>query len=154
MRYKRGKADWMIRRLPTEPAPAWDEYVNALPFFVHNLVPGIRETWLQVSGRPSVKDLMKDDLVRMGPDDPIAQMSAAIRQPVRAVVLNAQGVVLGAIEANASGERAIDAMNPSPQTIRPDMTHRLAASLLKRHPYLLVTDSDGRYMGRYALQNL
>ncbi len=154
MRYKRGKADWIIRRLPIEPAPVWDEYVNAFPFFVHNLVPGIRDTWLQISSRPGVKDLIKDDLARMGPNDPIAQMPAPIRGPVRAVVLNAQGVLLGALEANAAGERAIDAMNPSPQTIRPDMTHRLAASLLKGHPYLLVTDGDGKYLGRYALQNV
>ncbi len=153
MRYKRGKADWIIRRLPTEPAPAWDEYVNAFPFFVHNLVPGLRDTWLQISSRPAVKDLMKDDLVRMGPNDPIAHMSAAIPLPVRAVVLDGQGVLLGAIEANAVGDRAIDAMNPAPQTIRPDMTHGLAAALLRGHPYLLVTDGDGRYLGRYALQN-
>ena len=154
MRYKRGKADWIVRRLPIEPAPAWDEYVNAFPFFVHNLVPGIRDTWLQISSRPAVKDLMKDDLARMVPNDPIAQMSASIRQPVRAVVLNAQGVLLGALEANASGERAIDAMNPSPQTIRPDMTHRLAASLLKGRPYLLVTDADGKLSGVLSLDDI
>ncbi len=153
MRYKRGKADWIMRRLPSEPAPSWDEYVTALPFFVHNLVPGIRDTWLQVSGRPAVRDLMKDDLVRMGPNDPIQQASAPIHLPVRAVVLDARGVLLGAIEANAGGDRAVDAMNPSPQTIRPDMTHGLAASLLRGHPYLLVTDADGKYLGRYALQN-
>lgn len=154
MRYQRGKADWIVRRLPTDPAPPWDEYVNAFPFFVHNLVPGLRDTWLQVSSRPAVRDLMKDDLVRMGPNDPVAQMSASIRQPVRAVVLNGEGVLLGVLEANASGGRAFDAMNPSPQTIRPDMTHRLAASLLKGRRYLLVTDSDGKYLGRYALQNV
>lgn len=152
MRYKRGKADWIVRRLPVEPAPPWDEYVNAVPFFVHNLVPGIRDAWLQVSSRPAARDLTKDDLVRVGPNDAVAQMQPSAG-PVRAVVLNADGVLLGAIEANAPAQRAFDAMNPSPQTIRPDMTHRLAASLLKANRYLLVTDEDGKYLGRYALIN-
>ena len=68
---------------------------------------------------------------------------------VVAVVLDTGGILLGAIEAGASGGRAIDAMNPAPQTIRPDMTHRLAATLLENHRYILITTSYGEYLGRY-----
>jgi hypothetical protein len=46
-------------------------------------------------------------------------------------------------------DRAIDAMNPAPQTIRPDMTHKLAATLLQKHRYILITTSYGKYLGRY-----
>jgi len=40
-------------------------------------------------------------------------------------------------------------MNPGPQTIRPDMTPRLAAKLMASNPYLLVTTAMGNYLGRY-----
>ena len=40
-------------------------------------------------------------------------------------------------------------MNPAPQTIRPDMTPRLAAQLLMSNPYLMVTTAMGKYLGRY-----
>jgi hypothetical protein len=40
-------------------------------------------------------------------------------------------------------------MNQAPQTIRPDMTHRLAAGLLEKHRYILITTSFGKYIGRY-----
>ena len=41
-------------------------------------------------------------------------------------------------------------MNPNPQTIRPDMTPRLATKLLKKNPYLIVTTEHGKYLGRYV----
>ena len=41
-------------------------------------------------------------------------------------------------------------MNPNPQTIRPDMTPRLATKLLKSNPYLMVTTAKGKYLGRYV----
>jgi hypothetical protein len=40
-------------------------------------------------------------------------------------------------------------MNPAPQTIRPDMTRRLASALLREAPYLLITRAGGAYCGRY-----
>jgi hypothetical protein len=40
-------------------------------------------------------------------------------------------------------------MNPNPQTIRPDMTLRLATKLLKSNPYLIVTTEMGKYLARY-----
>jgi len=41
-------------------------------------------------------------------------------------------------------------MNPNPQTIRPDMTRRLATKLLRSNPYLIVTTGKGKYLGRYV----
>jgi hypothetical protein len=90
---------------------------------------------------------VKDDLSRLHPPDPV-HISIA-RSDVLAVVLDSKGVLLGAIEADAKGANAIGAMNPAPQTIRPDMTHRLAAELLETHRYILITTSFGKYIGRY-----
>ena len=87
-----------------------------------------------------------DDVARLRPPDPIPTCT---RTDVVGVVLNSHGVLLGAVEPNAKGARACDAMNPAPQTIRPDMTHRLAANLLEKHRYILVTTSFGKYLGRY-----
>jgi hypothetical protein len=76
-----------------------------------------------------------------------------------AVVLDEQNVLVGAIDRkdegggarNDDGGKAVtDVMDPGPQTIRPDMTHKLAASLLRSHPYILVTESSGRYLGLYV----
>jgi hypothetical protein len=65
-------------------------------------------------------------------------------------VLDSNGVLLGTVEQSGAAPRALDAMNPNPQTIRPDMTPRLAAHLLKSNPYLMVTTERGRYLGRYV----
>jgi hypothetical protein len=46
--------------------------------------------------------------------------------------------------------RLRDCINPAPQTIRADMTRRLAFKLLDHSPYLLVTDSEGRFLGRFV----
>jgi hypothetical protein len=68
-----------------------------------------------------------------------------------AVALLDDGTLLGSIEAALpEAKLAIDAINPAPQTIRPDMTDRLAARLLRKHRYLLVTDARGIYLGLYA----
>ena len=59
----------------------------------------------------------------------------------------------GAISSSirfAKGTCAMDAVNPA-QTIRPDMTHRLAADLLKKHQYILATTTFGKIFGRYQL---
>lgn len=146
MHYLRGKADWMVRGLPCDPAPSIREKLRALPYFIINLAPVLRAGWIAVSRRPTVVQCAKDDLPRLRPADPI---STAARTDVVGVVLNSDGVMLGAIEPNARGARAIDAVNPAPQTIRPDMANGLAAHLLERHHYILVTTSFGRYLGRY-----
>ena len=65
-------------------------------------------------------------------------------------MLDRNGVLLGTIEQPDSAPRALDAMNPNPQTIRPDMTRRLAAKLLSSNPYLMVTTEKGNYLGRYV----
>ena len=147
MHYLRGKADWMLRGLPCEPAPSMRDKLGALPYFINNLAPGIRASWIAISRRPTAAQCANDDVARLRPSDPIPASTA--RADVVAVVLNSEGMLLGAIEPNANGARAIDALNPAPQTIRPDMTHRLAAHLLEKHRYILVTTSFGKYLGRY-----
>ena len=141
----------MIRGLPGEPAPSMGEKLRALPYFLNNLAPAIRTNWIAISRRPSVSQRCKDDLSRLSPADPV--LASALRNDVVAVVLNSEGILLGAIEPNGKGARAIDAINPAPQTIRPDMTHLLAAELLEKHRYLLVTTAFGKYLGRYEPPN-
>ena len=148
MHYFRGKVDWMVRGLPTEPAAPLSERVHALRYFVNNLAPGIRAAWIRYSDRATVRDSMRDDLVRLGPDDAVAAAPADFSMP-RAVVLNHDGVLLGAIEKSDSAPHARDIMNSAPQTIRPDMTPKLAAKLLESNRYLIVTTEYGKYLGRY-----
>jgi hypothetical protein len=147
MHYLRGKADWMLRGLPCEPTPPPRDKLRALPYFINNLAPGIRARWIALSNRRSIAQSMKNDLPRLHPTDPIT--ISGVRTDVIGAVLSSDGVLLGAIEPNANGKNATDAMNPAPQTIRPDMTHRLAAELLKEHRYILITTSFGKYLGRY-----
>jgi len=147
MHYLRGKADWMLRGLACEPAPPLGEKLRALPYFINNLAPEIRARWIALSHRPAVVQSMRDDLPRLHPLDPTA--SSIARSDVVGVVLNSDGILLGAIEPDSKSERAIEVMNPAPQTIRPDMTHRLAAELLQEHRYILITTSFGKYIGQY-----
>jgi hypothetical protein len=146
--YFRGKADWLVRGLPTEPAPPLSERMRALPYFINNLAPGIRSAWIHYSRRASVRETMRDDLARIHLDDALPAPAADAPTP-RAAVLNADGILLGAIDKPDSAPRARDLMNPAPQTIRPDMPPRLAAKLLESNPYLLVTTEYGKYLGRY-----
>lgn len=148
MRYFRGKADWLVRALPTEPAPPLSERIRALPYFINNLAPGIRSAWIRYSHRTTVSESMRYDLAHMNPDDAVPAGPPSSRAP-RAVVLNADRILLGAIDKSESASRALDIMNPAPQTIRPDMTPQLAAKLLESNPYLIVTTEHGRYLGRY-----
>ncbi len=148
LHYFRGKADWLARGLPCEPRPALGERIRVLPFFINNLAPQLRSAWIRLSRRPTVGAMTLDDLPRLGPFDPPA--TAAGRAAPAAVVLNSERILLGAIDGSSAGPRALECMNPGPQTIRPDMTHALAARLLKRNRYLLVTTARGRYLGRYA----
>jgi hypothetical protein len=136
--------------MPSEPADPWGERLRALPYFIYNLVPAIRRNWIRLSRRNGVAQAMADDLPRLQSEDPLPDgFAAAMRRPA-AVVLDGTGVLLGAIDKNQPGVPAGEAMNPGPQTVRPDMTHALAAQLLRHSPYLLVSTADGRYLGRYV----
>jgi hypothetical protein len=137
-----------VRGLPSEPSAPWAERVRALPYFIHNLHPAIRQSWIRFSRRRGVGDTIVCDLPRLAPNQLLPETLAASAPPF-AVVLNDAGILLGAIQKIGVGMPATTAMNPAPQTIRPDMTHRLAKSLLRHSPYLLITNADGRYLGRY-----
>ena len=93
--------------------------------------------------------MVRATLPRLNPDEPLPESFASKPAPL-AVVVNGAGILLGSIDQNQPGISAGAAMNPAPQTIRPDMTPQLAADLLRRSPYLLITDAEGRYLGRYA----
>jgi hypothetical protein len=147
--YFRGKADWMVRGLPMDPPAPLSERMHAFRYFVNNLAPGLRSSWIHFSDRVRVDGFMRDDPVRLGPEDVVPPGSPDSPKP-RAVVLNPDGVLLGTIEHLDAAPRALDAMNPNPQTIRPDMSPRLAKKLLKSNPYLIVTTAKGKYLGRYA----
>ena len=148
MHYFRGKVDWIVRGLPTEPAAPLSERTHALRYFINNLAPGIRAAWVRYSNRAAVRDSMRDDLAHLSPDDAVPAAAANSPTP-RAVVLNPAGVLLGTIDKSDSAPHAGEAMNSAPQTIRPDMTPRLAAELLESNRYLIVTTDHGKYLGRY-----
>jgi hypothetical protein len=126
--------------------------MRALPYFVNNLAPGLRDFWIHYTDRVRVAEFMRDDLVRLGPEDSVPAASADSQTP-RVAVLNSDGILLGAIERSGPAPRVLDAMNPNPQTIRPDMTVRLATHLLKSNPYLMVTTAMGKYFGRYVRES-
>jgi hypothetical protein len=147
-RYKRGKADWIVRGLPSEPRLPPDQRLRAAPFFVDNLAPQIRRAWIKLSRRQGAVTRVSPDLPRLGPEQLLPDLSDVNVAPL-AVVLDAAGVLLGSVDENRPGAPVAGIINPAPQTIRPDMTHRLAAHLLRHSPYLLVSDADGHYLGRY-----
>jgi hypothetical protein len=122
--------------------------MRALPYFVNNLAPGLRSFWIHYSDRVRVEEFMRDDLIRLAPDDAVPPAAPDSPTP-RGVVLDSNGVLLGTIENYSPAPRAPSAMNPNPQTIRPDMTPKLATNLLKSNPYLMVTTEKGKYLGRY-----
>jgi hypothetical protein len=135
--------------LPTDPPAPLSERVRALPYFINNLAPGPRAFWIHYTDRVRVSEFTRDDSVHLDPDDPVPPVLPGSPTPC-AVVLTHDGILLGAIEQSDASPRAIAALNPAPQTIRPDMTPRLATRLLTSNPYLLVTTAAGNYLGRYA----
>ena len=147
--YFRGKADWIVRGLPTDPPAHLSERIRAFPYFINNLAPGLRSFWIHYSDRVRIDEFMRDDLVRLGPEDHVPPSPPDSPTP-RAVVLDRNEVLLGTIERAEPSPRALDTMNPNPQTIRPDMTPRLAKKLLASNPYLMVTTAKGKYLGRYV----
>jgi hypothetical protein len=150
--YFRGKADWIVRGLTTDPPAPLSERIRAFPYFVNNLAPGMRAFWIHYSDRVRIDEFMRDDIVRLGPEDSVPPASPDSPTP-RAVVLNLEGVLLGTIDTPDAAPRALDAMNPNPQTIRPDMAPRLAKKLSASNSYLMVTTAKGKYLGRYVPQN-
>jgi hypothetical protein len=147
--YFRGKADWMVRGLPMDPPPPLSGRMRAFRYFVNNLAPGLRASWIHFSDRVRVDEFMRNDLVRLGPEG-FVPAAASDSPQLRAVVLDRDGVLLGAIERADAAPRALDAMDPNPQTIRPDMSPRLAEKLLKSNPHLIVTTATGKYLARYV----
>ncbi|HZC45136.1 MAG TPA: hypothetical protein VE243_01600 [Candidatus Acidoferrum sp.] len=141
--------DWIVRGLPTDPPAPLSERVRAFRYFVNNLAPGLRAFFIHYSDRVCVAESMRDDLARLGSEDPVPPAATESPTP-RAVVLDANRILLGTIEQSGAAPRALDAINPNPQTIRPDMTPRLASKLLKSNPYLIVTTEKGKYLGRYV----
>jgi hypothetical protein len=137
-----------VRGLPTEPEVRLKQRLRTLPYFANNLAPYLRAAWIRFSARVAVGDSTHDDLIRLEPEDPAPSKPPEKDRP-SAVVLDHRRVLLGAIESVAPNQPAFEAMNPGPQTIRPDMTLRLAAVLLRDNPYILVTDARGHYIGRY-----
>jgi hypothetical protein len=123
--------------------------MRAIPYFTNNLAPSLRAFWIHYSDRVRVDEFMRDDLARLAPEDSVPPASPDSPKP-RAVVLDRNGVLFGAIEKADAAPRALDAMNPNPQTIRPDMTPRLAKKLLASNTYLIVTTAKGEYLGRYV----
>ena len=132
-----------------EPPAPLSERLRALRYFINNPAPGLRSFWIHYSDRVRIDEFMRDDLVRLGPGDVVPPAPSDSPKP-RAVVLDTDGILLGAIEQSGGAPRALDTMNPNPQTIRPDMTLSLAAKLLKSNPYLIVTTEKGKYLGRYV----
>jgi len=135
--------------LPVDPPAPLSEQTRAFPYFINNLAPGLRTFWIHYTDRVRIDEFMRDDLVRLGPEDSVPPASPDSPTP-RAVVLDRNGVLLGAIEKSDAAPPALDAMNPNPQTIRPDMTPRLARKLLASTQYLMVTTANGKYLGSYV----
>lgn len=146
--YPRGKADWIVRGLPSDPSPSLRERMRAFPYFVNNLLPVIRSGWIRWSHRSSVGDFIDRTPKTLKPRERLAREAPTAGAPF-AVVLDDSGVLLGAIDDWRSDVVAIEAMISAPQTIRPDMTAALAARLLAHAPYLLVSTALGVYLGRY-----
>jgi hypothetical protein len=135
--------------LPTDPPTPVPERIRAFPYFINNLAPGPRAFWIHYTDRVRVSEFTRDELIRLGPGDPVPPASQGSPTP-RAVVLTRDGILMGAIEQSDAAQRAVAAMNSAPQTIRPDMTIRLADRLLASNPYLIMTTAAGNYLGRYA----
>lgn len=145
----RGKADWIVRGLPTEPAATLGERVRAFPYFVNNLFPAVRAGWIRASGRATVGGFMSAALAGLKANERLAPEAPPAGGAPLAVVVNREGVLLGTIDHWQPERLASEAMNPAPQAIRPDMTLRLAARLLAHSPYLIVSTALGRYLGLF-----
>lgn len=140
----------MVRGLPMEPRVSLGGRIRVLPYFINNLAPGLRAAWIRLSRRASVSQRTVDTAARLAPEDDAgaAPPARGVRRPA-AAVLNAEGILLGVVNEPVAGAVVRGVMRPDVQTIRPDMTWRLARKLLAKRPYLLVTTASGRYLGVY-----
>jgi hypothetical protein len=137
-----------MRRLPTEPPASLRERLRPLPYFINNLAPGFRTGWIALIRRTRIDRFIVNDIPRLRPLDRLS--SSTRRESPHAVVLSREGVLLGSIDDEPGDGPAIHFVNGGPQTTRPEMKPAMAAKLLKDHPYLLVTDAIGKYLGRYV----
>ena len=83
--------------MPTDPPTPLSERMRAFPYFVNNLAPGLRSFWIHYLDRVRVEEFMRDDLIRLGPEDAVPPAAPDSPTP-RAVVLDSNGVLLGTIE--------------------------------------------------------
>ena len=82
--YFRGKADWMVRGLPMYPPALLSERMRAFRYFVNNLAPGLRSKfWIHYTDRVRVAEFMRDDLVRLGPEDSVPPATPDIANAAR-----------------------------------------------------------------------
>jgi len=119
-------------------------------WLAHNLaVEGERAT------PPTAGRLMRDDVVRCAPGDPVGDVRAAIeRSPYPfALVTAANGMLVGRVRASQldgdPDEAVGEIMELAPSTVRP---HRSAADLAKRLAdrdlrWAIVTTPEGRLLG-------
>ncbi|HEX5506700.1 MAG TPA: CBS domain-containing protein [Thermomicrobiales bacterium] len=133
-RYVAGKRDWAAAGLPREGERA-------------------REPAAGDAARPEV------------PTCRLADRVGAIRERVRAagwdrcVVVADRGVVLGLLRGEAlaadPGRSAEDAMEPGPQTFRPDVRLTELVEFLRQHERdsALITTSDGVLLGSLTLRD-
>jgi Mg/Co/Ni transporter MgtE len=130
-----GKIDWFARGLPVE---------------------GDQEPV------PRVKDVLRDDVVRAGLDEPVGQVRTHVeRSPYRfALVVADGGTLLGRLrkralegDANATSEQV---MEPGPSTVRLDTDARKLAERLRQRDLktAVVTDPEGRLAGVVRLADL
>jgi CBS domain len=133
--YMPGKIDWLARGLPAEG--------DQKPM-------------------PRVKDVVRDDVVRAGLDEPVGQVRPRVeRSPYGfALVVSDAGTLLGrlrkrALEGNpnATSEQV---MEPGPSTVRLDMDVRKLAERLRGRDLktAVATDPDGRLAGVVRLADL
>jgi CBS domain-containing protein len=133
--YMPGKIDWLARGLPVEG--------DQKPV-------------------PRVKDIVRDDVVRAGVEEPIGQVRTRVeRSPYGfALVVANGGTLLGRLrkralegEPNASSEQL---MEPGPSTVRLDADARELAERLRQRDLktAVVTDPEGRLAGVVRLTDL
>ncbi len=133
--YMPGKIDWLARGLPVE---------------------GDQEAVLRV------KDVVHDDVVRAGLDEPVGQVRTRVeRSPYGfALVVSDDGTLLGRLrksalegDADATSERA---MEPGPSTVRLHTEAGKLAERLRQRDLktAVVTDPEGRLAGVVRMAEL
>ncbi len=126
-RYTPGKADWLAAGWETEGTHAKKSRIKHM---VQKDVPTC-----------SLRERLEDVKSRRRPNQDMC------------VVVNDRNIVLGVIQGETWDQnpqaRAIDVMQPGPQTLRPDLDPKDAEKILRRsdQPGAIVTTSDGELLG-------